>query len=182
MPIVDGLTSTKMIRSFEKSHPTHILSERASLNGRTPIIAVSASLEERERQMYIDGGFDGWILKPVSFDRLNELLKGVVHEDIRARNVYAKGRWEQGGWFAKRQPDVWTANTKPKTNKIVPSGPSNKTIKAVVDEEQGVDVGEDSPHMREQRELGTEKKPEEKDTEKKPEEKGTQKKPEEKSS
>jgi len=165
MPIVDGLTSAKMIRSFEKSHPTHMLSERASLNGRTPIIAVSASLIERERQMYIDGGFDGWILKPVSFDRLNELLQGVVHEDIRAQNVYAPGRWEQGGWFAKRQPDVWAAKTKPKTNKIVPSGPSNKTIKAVVDEEKGVDVGEDSPHMRLQREMGTENPVEEKNEE-----------------
>jgi CheY-like chemotaxis protein len=69
MPIVDGLTSTKMIRSFEKSHPSHLLSKRAARNGRVPIIAVSASLLEKERQTYIDAGFDGWILKPISFDR-----------------------------------------------------------------------------------------------------------------
>jgi CheY-like chemotaxis protein len=40
MPIVDGLTSTKMIRSFEKSHPETDLSSRAKGNGRVPIFAV----------------------------------------------------------------------------------------------------------------------------------------------
>ncbi|RAL67236.1 hypothetical protein DID88_008007 [Monilinia fructigena] len=39
MPIVDGLTSAKMIRSFEKTHLD--LSPRAKLNGRVPIFARS---------------------------------------------------------------------------------------------------------------------------------------------
>jgi len=113
MPIVDGLTSTKMIRSFEKSHPTHLLSTRASLNGRIPIIAVSASLLERERQMYVDAGFDGWILKPVLFERLQEIMTGIVSADARNSNVYKKGGWEQGGWFEASQRDVFAADTKP---------------------------------------------------------------------
>ena len=113
MPIVDGLTSTKMIRSFEKSHPTHILSTRASLNGRVPIIAVSASLVERERQTYIDTGFDGWILKPISFSRLSEIMKGIVDSDIRKGNLYRSGVWEYGGWFDEAQKDVFTADTRP---------------------------------------------------------------------
>ena len=113
MPIVDGLTSTKMIRSFEKSHPTHILSTRASLNGRVPIIAVSASLVERERQTYIDTGFDGWILKPISFSRLSEIMKGIVESDVRKNNLYRPGVWEHGGWFDEAQKDVFTANTRP---------------------------------------------------------------------
>ncbi|KAF4631152.1 hypothetical protein G7Y89_g6985 [Cudoniella acicularis] len=58
MPIVDGLSSTKMIRSLEKSHPQSILS-RAFCNGRVPIFAVSASLVECERQTYVNAGFDG---------------------------------------------------------------------------------------------------------------------------
>lgn len=157
MPIVDGLTSTKMIRSYEKSHPTHMLSDRASLNGRIPIIAVSASLLERERQMYIDGGFDGWILKPVSFDRLNELMKGIVDDDLREKNLYRNGQWEKGGWFGKRQPDVWLADTAPQTDKIVPSGPSNKVVQAVQDEEGAhPDPAADSPHQHDQRAMGTE--------------------------
>jgi CheY-like chemotaxis protein len=113
MPIVDGLTSTKMIRSFEKSHPTQILSTRASLNGRVPIIAVSASLVERERQTYIDTGFDGWILKPISFNRLSEIMKGIVESDVRKSNLYRPGVWEYGGWFDEAQKDVFTADTRP---------------------------------------------------------------------
>ncbi|KAK3111391.1 hypothetical protein LTR53_013414 [Teratosphaeriaceae sp. CCFEE 6253] len=114
MPIVDGLTSTKMIRSYEKSHPSHILSTRASLNGRVPIIAVSASLLEKERQSYIDAGFDGWILKPVSFSRLSELMTGVVSADVRRENIYKPGRWEQGGWFNDGQRDIFAADTTPR--------------------------------------------------------------------
>ncbi|KAH8684598.1 putative cyanobacterial phytochrome B [Tricladium varicosporioides] len=102
MPIVDGLTSAKMIRSFEKSHPG-ILSLRAAVNGRVPIFAVSASLVERERQTYIDAGFDGWILKPIDFKRLNVLLLGIVEDDTRDACLYKPGEWEQGGWFHSRQ-------------------------------------------------------------------------------
>ena len=113
MPIVDGLTSTKMIRSFEKSHPTHLLSTRASLNGRVPIIAVSASLIEKERQVYIDAGFDGWILKPISFPRLSEIMVGIVEKGVRQKNLYRPGGWESGGWFAEAQADVFAAETTP---------------------------------------------------------------------
>lgn len=113
MPIVDGLTSTKMIRSFEKSHPTHTLSTRASLNGRVPIIAVSASLVEREKQTYINAGFDGWILKPISFHRLAEIMKGIVDKQTRRDNLYKPGGWEHGGWFDECQKDIFVADTVP---------------------------------------------------------------------
>ncbi|WPG98388.1 Hypothetical protein R9X50_00117800 [Acrodontium crateriforme] len=112
MPIVDGITSTKMIRSFEKIHPQQ-LSPRASLNGRVPIIAVSASLVEKERQTYIDTGFDGWILKPISFARLSEIMAGIIDKGIRKKNLYEPGCWESGGWFDEARQDVFTANTKP---------------------------------------------------------------------
>lgn len=113
MPIVDGLTSTKMIRSFEKSHPNKLLSKRAALNGRVPIFAVSASLVEKERQKYIDAGFDGWILKPIDFKRLSVLLSGIVEENTRKSCLYAPGEWERGGWFCRSQPDVFSSFTKP---------------------------------------------------------------------
>lgn len=113
MPIVDGLTSTKMIRSFEKSHPTQLLSTRASLNGRVPIIAVSASLVERELQTYIDAGFDGWILKPISFSRLTTIMNGIVERDTRRDNLYKAGNWEHGGWFNEVQNNVFAADTRP---------------------------------------------------------------------
>lgn len=98
MPIVDGLTSTKMIRMFEKSK-SDILSPRASKHGRIPIFAVSASLVERELQTYIAAGFDGWILKPIDFKRLNTLLTGIVEDGTRTSCLYQPGEWERGGWF-----------------------------------------------------------------------------------
>jgi DNA-binding response OmpR family regulator len=115
MPIVDGFTSTKMIRSFEKTHGKACLSARANANNRTPIFAVSASLLEKEREVYIKTGFDGWILKPVNFSRLGELLRGIVEEGSRNKCLFEAGHWERGGWFEIRQaaPDIFTADTTP---------------------------------------------------------------------
>jgi CheY-like chemotaxis protein len=117
MPIVDGLTSTKMIRAHENTHTRHDLSPRAAFHGRVPIFAVSASLVERERQTYIDAGFDGWILKPIDFRRLNTLLAGIVEDETRNSCLYEPGEWERGGWFCKRQPSIFDAKTNPSVNK-----------------------------------------------------------------
>ncbi|KAI1319820.1 hsp90-like protein [Xylariaceae sp. FL0255] len=102
MPIVDGLTSTKLIRAFEKSDDCKGLSTLAGRNGRIPILAVSASLVEKEKTIYTETGFDGWILKPIDFKRLNVLLEGITSDDIREQCLYKKGEWERGGWFARR--------------------------------------------------------------------------------
>lgn len=102
MPIVDGLTSTKMIRAFEKSGKCIGLSSIARRQGRVPIFAVSASLVERERLMYMDAGFDGWILKPIDFKRLHTLLDGITDDIARNDCLYVQGNWERGGWFGRR--------------------------------------------------------------------------------
>lgn len=113
MPLVDGLTSTKMIRSYEKATAQLKLSPRAALNNRVPIFAVSASLVERELQTYISAGFDGWILKPIDFKRLNVLLTGIIDDDVRNSCLYKPGRWEKGGWFEKRRPDAGATDSRP---------------------------------------------------------------------
>ncbi len=128
MPIVDGLTSTKMIRSFEKTHASEVLSPSAAFNGRAPIFAVSASLVEKDRQKYIDAGFDAWILKPVDFKRLNVLLAGIMEEEERNASLYKPGQWERGGWFANRQADIPPTNTAPSGKLAVaepPGGPAH---------------------------------------------------------
>lgn len=102
MPIVDGLTSTKMIRSMEKASEHEGLSELATRNGRVPIFAVSASLVEEERETYIEAGFDGWILKPIDFKRLGTLMDGIRNDEVRNSCLYEPGKWEQGGWFFSR--------------------------------------------------------------------------------
>ena len=102
-----------MIRSYEKTHPGDMLSLRANANGRVPILAVSASLVERERQTYIDAGFDGWILKPIDFNRVNTLLNGIVDEETRQTCLYQPGQWERGGFFERTHPDPFKADTRP---------------------------------------------------------------------
>jgi DNA-binding response OmpR family regulator len=68
---------------------------------RIPIFAVSASLVERDRQSYIDSGFDGWIMKPIDFQRVHILLGGVSSPEARNSCIYRPGMWEEGGWFER---------------------------------------------------------------------------------
>lgn len=103
MPIVDGLTATKMIRGYERSpeHGRH--SQLAASIGRVPIFAVSASLQEKEMPTYVDAGFDGWILKPIDFKRLHTLLRGIFDEETRRECLHVDGQWERGGWFPRSE-------------------------------------------------------------------------------
>lgn len=92
MPICDGTLCTRRIREEENS--------RTDLHGhRIPIIAVSASLQESKRKEYQETGFDGWILKPIFFDRLERLLHGIRDPSFRSNDTYSPGQWEKGGWF-----------------------------------------------------------------------------------
>lgn len=91
-----------MIREIERAGEHGSLSAVASNHGRIPIFAVSASLIEREKESYMASGFDGWILKPVDFKRLEHLLFGIIDDKVRNDSVYKPGQWERGGWFQKR--------------------------------------------------------------------------------
>ncbi|KAJ5771077.1 uncharacterized protein N7511_003128 [Penicillium nucicola] len=100
MPIVDGIEATKMIRNYESKTPKSALSEKASKgNNRAPIFAVSASLLEKEKDKYTDAGFDGWVMKPINFARLNILFSGLGDPQARQDATYKPGEWENGGWF-----------------------------------------------------------------------------------
>ncbi|PQE27303.1 hypothetical protein CJF32_00000274 [Rutstroemia sp. NJR-2017a WRK4] len=94
MPLVDGAMATRMIRHFERDHP-----ETRKARRRIPILAVSASLVEENRFEYIECGFDGWILKPIDFSRLDFLLQGLKNPQLKHQALYVPGRWESGGWF-----------------------------------------------------------------------------------
>ena len=56
----------------------------------------------QDRQKYIDSGFDGWILKPIDFKRVDHLLGGVHEDNVRDDSIYTAGMWGKGGWFSKR--------------------------------------------------------------------------------
>ena len=147
MPIVDGLTSTKMIRSFEKLHSGSHLSARASGNGRVPIFAVSASLVERERQTYINAGFDGWILKPIDFKRLNVLLLGIVEDDTRQSFLYKPGEWEKGGWFHRSQPSALEVSTVPSEKSPVQSLPVKDITQFDLESQHSSESGSITPKL-----------------------------------
>lgn len=94
MPLVDGITSTEMIRRLEKE-----VVELKKTRPRVPIIAVSASLSEDNRFEYVQSGFDAWILKPIDFGRLDFLLQGIKSLELKMEALYAPGQWGKGGWF-----------------------------------------------------------------------------------
>ncbi|KAJ5959374.1 uncharacterized protein N7479_006524 [Penicillium vulpinum] len=95
MPIVDGLGATQMIREYEQQE----LANETTPAPRIPIFAVSASLLEENLNLYMDAGFDGWVMKPIDFQRVDRLLGGVRLQWVREELVYQPGVWEAGGWF-----------------------------------------------------------------------------------
>ncbi|EGG00131.1 uncharacterized protein MELLADRAFT_39867 [Melampsora larici-populina 98AG31] len=102
MPICDGLEATRRIREFEKERTKWDVSLPKShrINCGVPILAVSASLHERQRAEITDAGMDGWILKPVDFARLSSLMVGAIDPLLRSGQVYNRpGMWEKGGYL-----------------------------------------------------------------------------------
>ncbi|KAF8158228.1 hypothetical protein B0H34DRAFT_446175 [Crassisporium funariophilum] len=108
MPILNGFEATQKIRELEENDAKNCPrphSRRLShaLNGRIPVFAVSASLMEQQREELAAYGVDGWILKPIDFTRLNDILKGVTDPVQRKKDVYRAGcNWEAGGWLKGR--------------------------------------------------------------------------------
>ena len=111
MPLLNGYEATERVRGLEKIlEPPRRLSHR--LNGRIPIFAVSASLLEDERQEIVNFGIDGWILKPIDFQRLRSVMKGIMDPTQRLKDLYREGRsWELGGWLRQGviSPDTSTS-------------------------------------------------------------------------
>jgi len=99
MPLLNGYEATERVRGLERDFESpRRLSHR--LNGRIPIFAVSASLLEEKRQEIDNSGIDGWILKPIDFQRLRSVLRGIVDPAQRVKDLYRADRsWELGGWL-----------------------------------------------------------------------------------
>jgi two-component system, sensor histidine kinase len=65
MPVLDGLAATKIIR--EESPSPYI-----------PIIAITAFSTSGFLQAAHDVGFDGYLTKPIDFDRMDDLIKTLL--------------------------------------------------------------------------------------------------------
>jgi len=103
MPILGGFEASQRIRLNENSKRCRKASaarESLHIHGRIPICAISASLYERQYDELVRYGLDGWILKPIDFRRLKDILQGVTDPLARRRDVYYPGcNWEVGGWL-----------------------------------------------------------------------------------
>ncbi len=64
MPVMDGYEATKRIREIEAPHP-----------GRTPIIAMTASALQEERDLCLKSGMDGFVPKPILLEDLRRMLE-----------------------------------------------------------------------------------------------------------
>lgn len=111
MPLVDGALSARMIRFWEKESAASNRSNAAAASdrrqsvqssnsgrSRVALIAVGTSLEEDDRFALIQNGFDGWIVKPVDFKRLDLMMQGLRDKDMKREGLYVPGT-EMGGWF-----------------------------------------------------------------------------------
>jgi DNA-binding response OmpR family regulator len=63
MPEMNGIEATKTMRQIERSSGKH-----------TPIIAMTASVLQKDRELCIEAGMDDYICKPVSMDQLQQLI------------------------------------------------------------------------------------------------------------
>lgn len=99
--ISNGPRSPSLLRVSQPSGDSPASTRSLHPNPRVPIIAVSASLNEAQYSKILESGMDGWVLKPVDFGRLSELMKGIRDPEKRKANTYKPGayEWERGGWL-----------------------------------------------------------------------------------
>ena len=74
MPGLDGIEATRRIRDFETARG----------GNRTPIIALTATVVEAERDACLAIGMNGFLTKPLDREKLVELLGSVSHDTLAA--------------------------------------------------------------------------------------------------
>ena len=106
MPICNGQEACQRIRDCESRQGSQgELANRPAtqvLNGRAPVIAVSATLTSEMRAEMTEIGMDGWVLKPIDFGRLRSIMKGLLELEHREQDQWRPGYpWEKGGWLSE---------------------------------------------------------------------------------
>jgi len=82
MPIMDGLTATRVIRAWEQAND----------RPPTPIIALTASALKGDREQCLAAGCTAFLTKPIKQDVLLQAIKD--HSAITALSPQAEGRWD----------------------------------------------------------------------------------------
>ena len=81
MPDLDGVKATEEIR-------------KQSINGHTPLVALTAHALPNERKKLLQSGFDDYLTKPISEEQLIHTLTKWTHFQKLGKASYAKG-WPQ---------------------------------------------------------------------------------------
>jgi PAS domain S-box-containing protein len=81
MPVMDGLTATRLIRERE----------RATGAQRTPILALTANAMPEHTQASLDAGADGHLSKPISAGKLVEAVRIASEQGAEAANERGAG-------------------------------------------------------------------------------------------
>jgi CheY-like chemotaxis protein len=76
MPNMDGFEATTRIRAFEKS----------SNAIRTPILALTAGISERDRDRCSEVGMDGYLTKPFSISELRQAISNFIYKETGISN------------------------------------------------------------------------------------------------
>jgi len=124
---MNGVEASRNIRRIERESPVDADKQRETsrLNVGIPILAVSASLPERERPTIVDAELDGWLLKPIDFKRLRRLMRGALIPEARDPEIYRPGQWERGGWLHSFPPEGGPRNSSARRSSAGTAGSSN---------------------------------------------------------
>jgi PAS domain S-box-containing protein len=90
MPEMDGFAVTKAIRERER-HAAPATGEQGVATGHIPIVAMTAHAMKGDRERCLDAGMDSYISKPLSPERLYEVI-----ESVTAAIAVANGRAAEG--------------------------------------------------------------------------------------
>ncbi len=67
MPEMDGIEATIKIRELEKG-----------TDKRTPIVAVTAGVLQKDRERCLEAGVDGFVAKPIELESFAKVIRGFV--------------------------------------------------------------------------------------------------------
>ena len=83
MPVMDGYAMTRQVRR----------NERLAGTARVPIIAFTATLGPEQIQRCVAAGIDAWLLKPVTFEQLRDVLTDWLPLSVRPYRPAAAAQW-----------------------------------------------------------------------------------------